>query len=100
MIRFETPSGKPFDLDYTGPIHCRNDLNNLIAFCPGAISVTEEDCKEMGFSGAAKNGDPYSWDHWELRMNVSEKQETILQRAIASAFSASALAARIVVGEE
>lgn len=97
MLRFGKPNGESFDLDYEGPIHAFDGGNDLIAICEGAqvISVELCDCDNEDLEII---GDPRCWDDWEIVINCQDESvETMLMQALATAYSALALAERMVL---
>lgn len=104
MFRFAKPNGERFGLDYTGPICVFASGNDRIALCPGEWILEEGDRQVLeewfGFKdsgGEERCGDPARWDDWEVFIGVAESQRPILQRAIASAWSAVTLCERMLV---
>lgn len=104
MFNFAKPNGEQFDLDYTGPICVFTSGNDRIAVCPGEWTLEDEDREALhelfglvDAYPADRCGDPARWDDWEVFVNLPESQRPILQRAIATAWSAVALCERMIV---
>lgn len=106
MLRFATPDGQDFQLDYLGPICVFDSQTNRIAICPGewreASPVVAEEFDRLGLDnvgpeGVSGHGDPARMDDWELIVALPEEQARLLQAALASAWSAVYLCQRILV---
>ncbi len=107
MLRFAKPDGTPFDLDYMGDIHVFSSGNDRIAICVASRNgeeIPEDEVNpdtladfDLGNKMCAL---PEEWSSWEILVEgLTEQMQTILQRAIASAWATITLVERIIVKE-
>lgn len=123
MFRFGKPDGTSFGLEYLGTIHAFDSGNDTVAICRGSekIDLDEEDIdpdidpdfedidpdeEDIDPDFDCENlyevtGDPLCWTDWEVVSGLlSEEQEILLQRAIASTYNACTLCESMVNSSE